>query len=213
MNSDLLNIGETSAPRYEFRTFGHNFNESHEIMIMSTQPVPDDLQIRMFDEFYIALKSIDDINIKIKNNLLDIKKLLRTVGVTEQWSSVGKYEFPIDNEFIMNEIIPELQIEWPKSNLTNYDIKQFTDIVKHHNDLLYVPVQKRRYAYLVQDTICEYAEVLIDEEYLLTVAVESIAYEEVVRTINKVKLNKYKNINYLQAIKQVTGLSNRPFAN
>lgn len=213
MNSNPLNIGVATAPRYEFRTFGHNFNESHAMMIMLTQPVPEDMQVRILDEFYIVSKTVDDINIKIKNALLDVKKLVRADDKIEQWDSVGKHEFPISKEFLLEEISPELQVKFSMLELPEFDVEQLADIIKYHKSLLYVPVQKRRYAYLVHNTICEFAEVIIDKKYLLTISVESIEYEEVIRTINQLKLNKYENINYLQAIKRVMGLSNKPFAN
>ena len=213
MNSNPLNIGAATAPRYEFRTFGHNFNKSHEMMMLLTQPVPEDLQVRIFDENYIISKTVDDINIKIKNNLLDVKKLVRTKGITEQWNSVGKYKFPISKEFLLEEIAPELQVAFTKLEYNEFSIERIADTIKYHKDLLYIPVQKRRYTYVVHNTICEFAEVVIDNDYLLTISVESLEYEEVIRTVSQLKLNQYENINYPQAIKRVKGINSKSLAN
>ena len=108
MSDKTVNIGKPTPPRYEFRTFGHHFKEHQELMIQLTQPVPEDLQIRIFDEVYVVSKNIDDINIKIKNNLLDIKKLIQIDNKLEQWDTINKYEFPIRKELLLDEIFPNV---------------------------------------------------------------------------------------------------------
>jgi len=213
MEENQTNIGEPSAPRFEFRTFGHHFREHHEQMIQLTQPVPEDLQVRMFDEVYIISKNLDDINIKIKSDLLDVKKLLNVDGKLEHWDTIAKYDFPLNNELLSNEIFPTLNADIPVLNGTGLDINQFLKIAKLHKDLLTIPVHKKRYAYIVNFTICEYAEVIIGNEYLYTVAVESTDKSEVSKTVTQLNLNLYNNINYVQAIKRVGELIATPFAN
>lgn len=213
MSDKTVNIGESTPPRYEFRTFGHHFKEHQELMIQLTQPVPEDLQIRIFDEVYVVSKNIDDINIKIKNNLLDIKKLIQIENKLEQWDTINKYEFPISKELLLDEIFPMLHADLPLINTHEFDIKQLLNIAKRHKDLIPISVHKRRYTYIVNYTICEYAEIIIGQEYLYTVAVESTEPEEVVKTVDQLKLDLYENINYVQAIKRVSELVDKPFAN
>ena len=86
MHEKEINIGGPSAPRFEFRTFGHNFTDCHEIMAKLSVPVPEDLRVRIFDEIYVISNTVDDTNIKVKSNKLDVKKLIRTQNNLEQWA-------------------------------------------------------------------------------------------------------------------------------
>ena len=69
MNIKNIEGSEQTPPRYEYRTFGHNFNHAQHLMEELTQPVPDDLKVRVFNEIYIVSKKANDINVKIRNEL------------------------------------------------------------------------------------------------------------------------------------------------
>ena len=213
MEKTKLQIGEISKPRFEFRTFGHHFREHQEQMIQLTQPVPEDLQVRMFDEIYIISKTLEDVNIKIKSDLLDVKKLLAIDGKLERWDTVAKHDFPVSRELLTNEIFPSLNADIPVINSIELDIGGFLGIAKRHKDLLTVPVHKKRHAYIVNYTICEYAEIIIGNEYLYTISVESTDKSEVSNTVTQLNMDLYENINYVQAIKRAKGLITKPFAN
>lgn len=213
MNDNNISIGEPTAPRYEFRTFGRDFKLQLELMEQFTQPVPEDLQIRVFNEVYIVSKNTDEVNIKVKNSLLDIKKLISTNNNLEQWDSVAKYEFPLDQETLLNEILPLLKADIPILEHNEFGVKEFLSIAKRHKDLIPITVQKKRNAYIVNYTICEFAEVIIGNDYLYTIAVESVDRDEVINTAEQLGMNSFKNINYVQAIKRVTGLTSDAFTN
>jgi ribosomal protein L30/L7E len=66
---------------------------------------------------------------------------------------------------------------------------------------------------MVNDTICEVANVLINGAKVITINSESTNIEDILKTLNDVKLNNIENINYLQAIKRVIGMINKPLAN
>jgi hypothetical protein len=72
MSEKIINIGEPTAPRFEFRTFGHDFTVYHEKMAELSVPVPDDIRVRTFDEIYVISIAVDDTNVKVKNNKLDV---------------------------------------------------------------------------------------------------------------------------------------------
>ena len=95
MNNKIIKIGETTAPRFEFRTFGHDFNNYHKKMAKLSLPVPDDLRVRISDEIYIISNNVDDTNIKVRNNKLDVKKLIHVRDNLEQWNTIIKHDFPI----------------------------------------------------------------------------------------------------------------------
>ena len=66
---------------------------------------------------------------------------------------------------------------------------------------------------MVNDTICEVAEVLINGAKVITLSSESTEVEDIKKTINDLKLNGVENINYLQAIKRVIGMTDKRLAN
>ena len=66
---------------------------------------------------------------------------------------------------------------------------------------------------MVNNTICEYGEVLINGARVVTINSESTEIDDIKKTIKEVGLEGVENINYLQAIKRVIGMINKPLAN
>jgi len=213
MNVNKIDIDEQMPPRYEFRTFGHNFNEAQRLMEELTQPVPDDLKVRVFNEIYIVAKKADNINVKVRNDLLDIKKLINIEGKLERWDAVTKYDFPIKKDLLINDILPRLKADIPIIDKDEFDLKELVSLAKRHKDLIPVSVHKKRFAYLVNFTICEFADIIIGNDYLYTVAVESTDPNEVLTTVNQLELKEFENINYVQAIKRLNSLVDKPLVN
>ena len=213
MNVNKIDISEQTPPRYEFRTFGHNFNEAQRLMEELTQPVPDDLKVRVFNEIYFVNKKVDNINVKVRNNLLDIKKLIKIEDKLERWDAVTKHEFPIKKDLLINDILPRLKADIPIIDKDEFDLKEFVNLAKRHKDIFPISVHKKRFAYLVNFTICEFADIIIGNDYLYTVAVESTDPNEVLTTVEQLDLNRLENINYIQAIKRLKGLINKPLSN
>ncbi len=213
MESNIIKIGEPTEPRFEFRTFGHNFTDYHEEMAKLSTPVTDGLRVRIFDEIYVLSKKNHDINVKIRSNLLDVKKIIQKKNNLEQWNTIIKYDFPVAVSLILDEIFPMLNTDIKITSKDNLSKKQFISIVKQSKDLLVVPIHKKRHGYIVYNTICEFAELTIGDENLFTVSVESTNANEVIKTINLLKLNSFENINYVQVIKRINGIISKPFAN
>jgi hypothetical protein len=66
---------------------------------------------------------------------------------------------------------------------------------------------------MVNNTICEYAVVLINGARVVSVSSESTEIDDILKTISDLKLEGVENINYLQAIKRVIGMIHKPLAN
>jgi len=94
-----------------------------------------------------------------------------------------------------------------------YALSDFLQLIQIHPDLLAVRVNKQRFGYMVNNTICEYGIVLINGARVVTISTESTRVEAIKKTIRDVGLMGVENINYLQAIKRVTGMINKPLAN
>lgn len=66
---------------------------------------------------------------------------------------------------------------------------------------------------MVNNTICEYGLVWLTEPLVVTINSESTEIEDIKKTIKDVGLEGVENINYLQAIKRVVGMIDKPLAN
>jgi len=208
-----LNIGEISKPRFEFRSFGQDFDKAHFRMARLSAAVPEKVWERHSDEIYILSNTNDINNTKIRDGKMDIKTYVQTVDGLEQWNPLMKGEFPIKREVLEKEVIPAFQVEMKLPQQDEFTYEEFIGMVKAHPELQAVKVHKQRFGYMVNDTICEFGYVLINGAKVATINSESTEVEDITKTIADVGLQGVENINYLQAIKRVIGMIDKPLAN
>jgi hypothetical protein len=213
MTKPEMKIGEISKPRFEFRTFGQNFEESAKLMARLSIPVPKKVWERESDEIYILSKTNDINNTKIRDGKMDIKTYVQTVDGLEQWNPLMKGEFPIAKEVLQNEVFTAFQVEMPVLTQDTYTLEEFLEMIENHPDLQGVKVHKQRFGYMVNDTICETGNVLINGARVVTINSESTELEDIKKTIIDCKLEGNENLNYLQVIKRIIGWINKPLAN
>lgn len=89
-------------------------------------------------------------------------------------------------------------------------LDQFLELIENTSGLETIAVKKERKAYSLNNTICEVAEIRINQATLITMCVESTEIEDIYKTINQVGLDDYENINYPEAIKRITGMVSKP---
>ncbi|OFX89993.1 MAG: hypothetical protein A2W99_08460 [Bacteroidetes bacterium GWF2_33_16] len=213
MSKEDLKIGEISKPRFEFRSFGQDFDEAHYRMSRFSMPVPEKVWERYSDEIYILSRTNDINNTKIRDGKMDIKTYVQTVDGLEQWNPLMKGEFPIQSSILKNEVFPAFQVTMPELKKDVYTFDEFMEMIYNHPDLAAVKVHKQRFGYMVNNTICEFGEVLINGASVYTINSESTEVEDIKKTIKDIGLEGVENINYLQAIKRVIGMINKPLAN
>ncbi len=176
-------------------------------------PVPEAVWERQSDEIYIVSRSNDVNNTKIRDGKMDIKTYVQTVDGLEQWNPLMKGEFPISRTSLMDEVIPAFQVDLSLPEQEHFALETFMDLVQAHPELQAVRVHKQRFGYMVNDTICEYGHVLINGARVATINSESTERADILRTLADVGLEGVENINYLQAIKRVIGMIDKPLAN
>jgi len=212
MAKEKLKVGEISKPRFEFRTFGQSFEEEAYRMSRFSVPVPEKVWDRSSEEIYIVSRTNDVNNAKIRDGKMDIKTFVQAVDGLEQWNPLMKAEFPIPAETLTKEVFPAFQVNMPDLEKDTYTLDEFLEMIKTHPDLQAVRVKKHRFGYMVNDTICEAADVLINGAWVMTINSESTEIEDIKKTMADVGMDKYENINYLQAIKRVIGMIDNPLA-
>ena len=208
-----LKIGEISKPRFEFRSFGQCFCKQQKRMARLSVPVPEDVWERESDEIYIISRKNDINNTKIRDGKMDIKNYVQTIDGLEQWNPLMKGEFPISAEVLKKEVFPAFMVEMPALTKDIYTFEEFLGMVEANPDLAAVRVYKKRWGYMVNNTICEVGEVLINGALVITINSESTEIEDIKKTVTDVGLEGVENINYLQAIKRVIGMINKPLVN
>ena len=200
-------------PRFEFRSFGKDFSLQAKKMKRLSEPITKNIRIRQSKEIYIISITNDINNTKIRDNKIDVKGLVQIKGGLEQWEPVTKTGFPVLKEYLLDQFFPSLNAISPILYNNIYSVSDFIKIIDAHEDLLTIRVSKERFAYMVNQTICEVANVIINDTRIVTISSESIDSAAVKKTLIDTGLESVENINYLQAIKRVTGIINRPLAN
>ena len=154
MSKEELKIGEISKPRFEFRTFGQNFEKEAMRMARLSVPVPEKVWERTSTEIYIVSKTNDINNTKIRDGKMDIKTFVCSVNGLEQWNPLMKGEFPLSAEVLTKEVFPAFMVEFSPLQKEEYSYEEFMDMVEKHPDLQAVRVYKQRFGYMVNNTIC-----------------------------------------------------------
>ena len=152
-------------------------------------------------------------NTKIRDGKIDIKTYVQTVDALEQWNPLTKTKFPVSVHFLKRDIFPAFQVEIPVFEKPEYTIGEFMAMVNEHPDLQAVSVAKERFGYMVNDTICEVGNILINGAKVMTINSESTELDDIKKTVIDVGLDGVENINYLQTIKRVIGWIDKPLAN
>lgn len=213
MTKEKMKIGEISKPRFEFRTFGREFSDAAYFMSRLSVPVPENVWERTSEEIYIISRTNDVNNTKIRNGKMDMKTFIQEIDGMEQWNPLMKGEFPMKAEILTNKVFPAFKVDMPVLENEEYTLDEFLKIVKEHPDLLAVSVEKERFGYMVNNTICEYANVWINGAMVTTVNSESTELEDIKKTVKDLGLKGIENINYLQAIKRIVGMTDKKLAN
>ena len=190
-------------PRFEFRTFAQNFG----IVINKMRKISPLDKIRESSEIYIMSAGNSENNTKVRDDLMDIKVFVTKDRGLEQWNPRMKGSFPMKAAVIRDEVFPAFGVTVPDFKREEYTLAQFIgEIIRPHKDLVPVSVFKRRYGFMVNNCITEYAELLINGAAIQTVAVESVSVEDILKAKEMLALNDYENINYLHAIKRIIGM-------
>ena len=144
---------------------------------------------------------------------MDIKTFVQEKQGLEQWNPLMKGEFPISREVLEKEVFPAFQVDMPELKKDTYTLDEFLAMVKANPELQAVRVEKQRYGYMLNDAVCEVANVWINGAKVVTLSVESTVIDDILKTISDVGLEGQENINYLQAVKRVVNMIDKPLAN
>jgi len=189
-------------PRFEFRAFAQSFG----MVIDKMRKLSPCEMIRESSEIYIMSAGNNENNTKIRDNKMDIKVFVTEKDGLQQWNPRMKGEFPMKAEKIRDDVFPAFGVSTPEFKRDEYTLDQYlNEIIKPHPELSAVKVFKRRFAFTVNNTIVESAELLINNAAIQSVAVESTEIPDILKAKTMMGLDEYENVNYLLAIKRIIG--------
>jgi hypothetical protein len=187
-------------PRYEFRVFEPELEQA-EALILAHSPCND---AQDSSELYVVSRETSDVNLKIREERLELKILLERKHGLELWNPAVVENFPVKASLLQNEIFSAFKVEAPAFQRSEYDIASFLDeIVDAVPALTKVRVTKDRCKLIIDDCMVELTEVEIDDVPLKSIAIESEDVEMVLHVRHKLNLDDYTNTSYVKAIKRV----------
>ncbi len=199
---------EATKPRYEFRIFGTNLKKYEE----KINELSEKEKTREMESVYLLTPWKHKNNVKIRQEVMDIKVLEDTYEGLEQWNPFLVGEFPLQANVIKTVVFPALGIESPVFEREEYTLEQFiSEVVSVDPDLAVAYVLKTRHAYTVNDCITEIAEIKVNGAFIKTICVEAEDPEKVLEAKKMIGFPAdTENVNYPLALKRIMGLTTLP---
>jgi len=190
-------------PRWEWRTFNQEFGVSEEKIKMCEKE-----GFKKSEEKYILSKKSDE-NVKIRNDLIDIKSLQQVnEDKLEQWYPAMKEGFPISADKLEVLFRDFFKIPVPMFKRDTYTYSEFLDeLVAPCEQLCIVDVYKERHIFMLNDAVVEIAETKFNGVPMRTVCVEHTDPVNVINTVRELELVGFKNINYINAMKSAVRMA------
>jgi exopolyphosphatase / guanosine-5'-triphosphate,3'-diphosphate pyrophosphatase len=179
------------VPRWEWRVFGPGLGAAEDAFAALTPgPVQDS------DELYLL--SAADSNVKVRDDLLDIK-LLREVDADglERWEPVLKQGFPLPAAQVP-AVLDALGIPLPPRLAREaYTLGQLlAELVERSGQARAVRVHKRRVRYRLGGCMAELADLEVGGQPVRTIAIESEDPAAVLAAVRQVGLDGQGNTSY-----------------
>ena len=189
-------------PRWEWRTFGESFGEADGRFASLT---PHDVEDS--DELYLLSPVVDE-NVKIRNQLMDIKALQQVnADGLEQWKPVMKVGFPLSAADV-GRVFDALQVVAPALARAAYTLEQLIDeLVKPAGRVRTVAVHKKRARYRIDECAAEMTEVVAEGKRVRTVAIESEDPSRVIAAARGLGLGRHENVSYPKGLKRLVGMA------
>lgn len=188
--------------RWEWRTFGQDFGAAEARLA----PFGGERAQRS-EELYF-LTSNPNINIKIRDNLLDIKILEQeNADGLEQWRPALKAPFPLDAAAVasLRDALGATAGSLPREGMSRDQAT--AQLTGPGGPARAVSVVKARRRFTVGDCQAELTDLVVDGTAVRTVAVEDVDPARVIAAVRSLELAGYANTSYPRGLWEVTGLS------
>ncbi|MCC5887980.1 MAG: hypothetical protein JJT88_16215 [Gammaproteobacteria bacterium] len=197
---------EPSPPRYEFRSFAQQFGRiDFELRERAGAP-----EIRESAEVYL-LSRATEFNVKLRSGLLDIKERIAVERGLEQWRPALKLPLPLSSDALQTRVLPALGVQIEALLPEEVDEQALCGVLRDATrDVVIVDLFKRRFGFRFESVQAEVVEVLVNGAAIRSVCVEGVDADDVLHLVEALGLLAYGNINYVAALKRITGLAAAP---
>jgi exopolyphosphatase/guanosine-5'-triphosphate,3'-diphosphate pyrophosphatase len=179
----------TIIPRWEWRTFGDRFPKADAVF--------DGLEpSNLVETGELYLLSPGDSNVKVRDDLMDIKVLRETDSEgLERWEPIMKAAFPLSTADV-GTLMDALGISERDGHAGPLTLEALLDALRAEGSVRAVEVHKRRIRYTVGGCMAERTEIRAEGRTTWTVAVESADAGAVARAVDSLGFGDYLNKSY-----------------
>lgn len=198
----FMNASSTSSaePRFEFRVWGDDLEEIAGSIRTAGEPV--DTHSRQ--ETYLVTPWSAAVNIKIRDDELDVKTCGTVSHGFQRWQVRHKSPFPVEAGTLRREIFMRLGLPARHCDRPVYTVAQLVDELVAAEPALYaVDVAKDRSQFAIGDVTAEVTAVTIDDAAISTVAIESTNLAALRSLRRHLDLEGEDNVAYPLAIRRI----------
>jgi hypothetical protein len=196
-----------SPARYERRIFAPDLS-GIEARLRMLAPLA---RYREGLETYLLLPGRADVNLKIRDDALELKTLVRRAWSLEQWAPRFRLELPADSAKLGEHLAGLLDLGPRLDEQGNWDAERLLGAVAQiQPGVALASLFKKRFGFVLEDCLAEVAEVLINGARLMTAAVESERPEAVLALQGKLGMEGLENVGYVPAVERVLGRAPLP---
>jgi hypothetical protein len=189
--------------RYEYRCFAPAFGLVEARLRAAGGPP----SIRESSEIYFVSQFDRRHNVKIRDGQLDIKVLLEVRHGLERWNPLPRRDFPLDDGELARILGPALGSEDQLPSGSGESAGRLAKSLSGEvAGVVVVELFKRRFGFVVDGCIAEYAEVTLGGATIRTACIESVDLEQARRVVAEIGLDAYPNTSYPSALRGITGL-------
>jgi hypothetical protein len=188
--------------RFEFRIWSQTLQEVKTRLLRLATPVGTEVS----EEIYLVSTATYKCNVKIRNEMIDIKYLISVEDGLERWTPILKVSFPLKASILASDIFPALEVQSPLMSKEQYGkVELLDEIISPQRKIAIVLVSKTRLRFALKTCEAEFASTVINEVLQDTVAVEDSDPHAVRQVIREIGIDDVENVNYIRQIKHILG--------
>ena len=185
--------------RYEFRVFAPQLDKTGELLrtMASCDSASESREVYLLD-----CEAMPSSNVKIRNDRLEQKQLIRLYHGLERWKPAGQWEFPVSPETIRQLWSYDVLKEAPIKSAA-LSREQLLQLVEENVRLYRADVFKRRYRFSLMGCAAELIRMEVDGQAFESCAVESGDPQAVLAVLDALQLEDDLNRSYPRMLCQV----------
>ena len=196
------------VPRFEFRLFGQCF-EREEQMLRSLAPCNDISESR--EIYLLGHSGAGERNLKIRNDKLELKRLVDLRYDLQRWRPAGQWEFPVPHD-VVDELLGVSgsgnREPAPLPVLSLHTLLRF--VAQATVPIYRANVLKRRWQFSPPGCQAEVDQLLVNGAAIASLALESGDPHALQELRASLRLEDRENVAYPLALSRIMGLSPLP---